>query len=149
MTRIARVRNTLSFNGVRLGGIVLLVIVLFGVAYLGQASQATLTGQRVHDLQDKLDRIERQNAQLEYEIATELAPEKIQARAKAMGLRPATSAQARFMTVTDYPNPTPTVIAPERADAGESTSSFDLSAIWKRLTGGALQSNSRPEMSSP
>jgi cell division protein FtsL len=136
----ARVASPLSLNSVRLWFWFLLIIVLFGVAYLGQASQATLMGQRLHDLQDRLDRIEQENAQLDYEIATLMSPDKIEARARALGLRPATNAQIRFLVITDYPGPVrPTPAAPNAAAGQASGRRLDPGVVWNGPVGGVDQ----------
>jgi cell division protein FtsB len=85
------------------------VIALFGIFYLGQSSQTTLTGQRTHDLQAQLDRIERENIQLQIEIAELTAPAKLAERARLMGMRPAVETQVHYIIVRNYPveNPKP------------------------------------------
>lgn len=79
------------------------VIALVGLLYLAQSAQATLTGRRVVKLQERLEHLRRENAQLEYEIAVLAAPQRIAERAARLGLRPLTPAQAKYVVVTDYP----------------------------------------------
>ena len=95
-------RNSFSLDSARTWLLLVATITLVGITYLGQATEATVTGQRVHDLQDRLDRIERQNAQLEFEVASLLAPDKLETRAKALGLRPVVNSQLRFESARDY-----------------------------------------------
>lgn len=79
------------------------VIALVGLLYLTQSTQATLTGKRVMKLQERLEHLRRENAQLEYEIAVLTAPNRIAERAARLGLRPLTPAQVKYVVVTDYP----------------------------------------------
>lgn len=85
--------------------LVLLVglVALLGLLYLTQSSQATLTGTRAVELQTRLERLRRENAQLEYEIAVLTAPDKLAERARRLGLRPATITQTMYIVVHDYP----------------------------------------------
>jgi cell division protein FtsL len=95
--------NTVSFGSVRALILLLGLLALIGMIYLGQSSQATVTGQHVQNLQEQLDRLNRENAQYQYDIAVLTTPSKIAERARALGLRPATSAQMVFLTVKNYP----------------------------------------------
>lgn len=101
---------------------------LVGLAYLGQNGQATLTGRQVQDLQTQLERIERENAELENENAQYTLPSQVADRAKAMGFRPATISQTVFVVVKNFP-PTETP-APSNA-AGSQTGS----GWWDELLG--------------
>ncbi|MBI5029647.1 MAG: hypothetical protein HZB51_03915 [Chloroflexi bacterium] len=95
--------NPVSFSNVRTVIVLLGLLVLVGLLYVGQSTQATLNGQRVQDLQARLDRLNRENAQLQYEIAAMTTPAKIADRARAQGLRPASPQQMVFITVKNYP----------------------------------------------
>ncbi len=128
---IISLRNSFSLESARTWLLLVATITLVGIAYLGQATEATVTGQRVHDLQDRLDRIERQNAQLEYQIAALISPDKIEARAKALGLRPVMSNQVQFVNEKDY-----AVAASHSASAqspGETASSASSGGWWDTL----------------
>ncbi len=125
--------NPFSFSIVRALALLLGLLALVGLIYLGQSSQATLTGQRAQDLQEQLERLQRENTQLEYEIATLAAPDKIAARARALGLHPPTLAQTVFVTVKNYP------ATPKAAPASNppltpapSADSF-IAALWNEL----------------
>lgn len=133
---IVSLRNTLSLDNARMWLLLVGAIALGGITYLGQATEATVTGQHVHELRDRLDRTERQNAQLEFDIAALLAPERLEARARALGLRPPTGNQMRFMTIKDYvPGPVkPTVAEPDTNPT--RTKANDSSDWWSDLTAG-------------
>ena len=95
--------NPVSFSNVRTLILLLACLIFLGAIYVGSSSQATLSGQRVQDLQERLDRLNRENAQLQYDIAALTTPAKIAERARALGLRPATPSQMVFLTVKNYP----------------------------------------------
>ena len=115
-----------------LRGLLLLVglIALIGMIYLGQNGQATMTGRRAQDLQDQLARIQRENAQLEVEIAQITLPNRIADRAKVLGFRPATITQTVFVVVKNYPVDAKPAAAPVAAAAA---SSFDVASLWNGM----------------
>ena len=125
----SRVIKTKNFNSQlssgTLRGLLLLVglIALLGFIYLGQNGQATMTGRRALDLQERLDRIKRENAQLEVEIAQLTLPSRIADLGKALGFRPATFTQTVFVVVKNYP------VESKPAAAVAASSSFDP-AVW-------------------
>ncbi len=129
--RLQQINTSFSLDSIRALLIMLGVLALLGVIYLTQSSQATMTGQRAQDLQTRLDRLKRENAQLEYEIAVLTTPSKIAERARALGLHPATTAQTVFVTVKDYPISAP---KPAPATVDLTVSSPDsLTTLWNEL----------------
>ncbi len=77
-------------------------ITLVGSVYLGQGSQAAVTGQRVHDKQERLEWTLRENDQLRLEITVLTAPDRVEARARQLGFHPASTAQVKFAPIKDY-----------------------------------------------
>jgi len=120
-----------SFSQVRALVLLLASLILVGLVYVGQSTQATLGGQRVQDLQARLERLNRENAQLEYDIATLTTPDKIAARARALGLRPATPAQMVFITVKNYPITVKAAPKPPVAPAPSSDS--PIASLWNQF----------------
>jgi cell division protein FtsB len=110
----------------------LLMAATFGLVaaiYMGQVSQAALIGARVNEKQDRLTRLERENVQLEADIAFLLAPDKIEARAKALGLHFARPEQIKYLVIKDYPvQPT---LAP--LPSGGTTSSGNVPGWWQSV----------------
>jgi cell division protein FtsL len=103
-SRIQKIKpsNALGHNIVRALIPLASLIALLGMIYLWQSSQATMTGQRGQELQDKLERLRRENAQLEYEIAALTSPDKIAERARKLGLRPAMITQTTYTVLRNY-----------------------------------------------
>ena len=66
-------------------------IMIGALFYVAQNSQAVLFSRSVRVKQDRLDQLEKQNAQLRAEIAALTLPSTIESRAKALGLGPAKS----------------------------------------------------------
>lgn|SRR5574341_48526 len=122
----------ISFDNVRLWVLLVGLIALWGIVYLGLNSESAVTGQRVHDLQDKLDRVNRENAQLEYDIAALLQPSRMAERATALGLHPATISQTIYITVKNYPTRA-TSVAHEAQPTATTLRSFDLASWWNDL----------------
>lgn len=121
-----------QFTTGTLRGLLLLIglIALLGLIYLGQNGQATMTGRRTQELNDQLERIKRENAQLETEIAQLTLPSRIAERGKAIGFRPATITQTVFVVVKNYPvESKPVVASPAPAPANAN----DLAALWNDL----------------
>ncbi len=131
--RIPKTREPNSqLTGGSLRTMLLLVglIALLGMIYLGQNGQATMAGHRAQDLKDQYDRIQRENAQLELEIAQLMLPARVADRAKALGFHPATITQTVFMVVKNYPVESKPVVARPAAPAPGSLSQPSL---WDNL----------------
>ncbi len=128
-----RLANSFSFSTVRAVALLLGLLALVGMIYLGQSSQATLTGQHVQDLQEQLERFKRENAQLEYDIAVLSAPDKIAGRARALGLHPATIAQTVFIRVKNYPVMPKAVPAVNQPPTIPSTSDSFIAVLWNEF----------------
>ncbi len=131
IARIETVRRSLTFDNARTWTLLIATVVLLGVVYMGQASQAAITGQRIHDKQEKLDRILRENAQLEADVAAAMTPSRIEARARALGLHLPNPDQIKYLSIKDYPTdtPSPALAAHTEPVAPPSSGAFDV-AIW-------------------
>lgn len=119
------------------------VIALVGLLYLAQSTQATLTGKRVVKLQERLEHLRRENAQLEYEIAVLTAPHRIAERAARLGLRPLTPARAKYVVVTDYP------VTSSTASSALTSASPSVSALQVLLSRWSARASGRSLASSP
>ena len=91
------------FKPIRLPLITILTLIMIGGWYSVINTQIALTGQRVSDLEERLARLNRENDQLEMDFARESAFDKIEPRARAMGLRPTISTQTVYLVVKNYP----------------------------------------------
>ncbi len=123
--------NSISFGSLRLWLLIIAVLLLVGVIYLGQSSQAALTGRRIQDKQEKLDRINREILRLRTEIATLSAPDRIDARGRALGFHPARPDQITYLVVTGYPTG-PAVLATAPAIPSTPDENW-LDALLSRL----------------
>ncbi len=124
--------NRISFDNARLWVLLIGIIALWGIVYLGLNSHAAVTGQHVHELQDKFDRVSRENAQLEYDIAARLQPSRIAERATALGLHPATISQTVYINVKNYPTPAASVTYESQPTTRKLRTS-DLASWWHDL----------------
>ncbi len=100
-----------GLSGARVALIGVIVLAFFWAMYVRQASQTTLTGQRAYDIQQETDRIQRENMQLEIDIAALTAPARIAERARVLGLRPSLPSQIQYIVIKDFPteNPKPMI----------------------------------------
>ncbi len=120
-----------TFGTMRALVLILGLLALVGIIYLGQSSQATLTGQHVQILQEQKERLRRENAQLAYEIAVLSAPDKIAARAGSGGLHPPLLSQSLFPMVKNYPaNVTPSVAVSQPSLAPNDSV---IATLWNEL----------------
>ncbi len=85
-------------------GLILLVIALLGVIYLNQSSGIATVGRRVQDLQYDLRVLERENADLERDIALSQSISRIQKEAVRMGFVTAQPDNIEYLVVPDYPS---------------------------------------------
>ncbi len=134
ISRIETLRRSLSFDNARTLALLIATVVLLGVVYMGQASQAALAGERIKDKQDKLERILRENAQLEADVAALMTPSRIEARARALGLHLPNPDQIKYLSIKDYPteNPNPALANHTELVAPPSSGAAGIAA-W--LTG--------------
>ena len=148
--RVPQINSGFNFSIARALLLLVGLIALLGMIYLTQSSQATMTGTHALELQDKLERLRRGNAQLKDEIAVLSAPERIAKIATRLGLRPATITQTTFIAINNYPvlPPKPAPRNGEPANSPTASNSFEL--LWNELLSrlGVL-SNGRTVEASP
>jgi len=116
-----------GLTGARIAMIGVLVLAIFWALYVRQASQTTLTGQRVREIQLDIERIKRENMQLEIDIAALTAPVRIAERARALGLRPTLPSQVQYIVIKDFPttNPPPLMAWSPLTTTARTTSWID------------------------
>lgn len=85
----ARWETLPSFGGWRLALVAIGAFILVALVYLAQASNAALIARELRVKQLKIQDVERENAQLRYEIAALASPSAIEQRARKLGLGPA------------------------------------------------------------
>lgn len=78
-----------SFGTLRLALVAIIAFILVALVYLAQASNAALIARELRVKQMKIQEVERENAQLRYEIAALASPSAIEQRARKLGLGPA------------------------------------------------------------
>jgi len=76
---------------------------LLGTIYLSQASRIASSGRRMQILQSQLDTVKRDNADLEGNIASVQALDRLLVEAQNMGFRPADPAEIEYLVVPDFP----------------------------------------------
>ena len=87
----ARMRwdNLPTFGMMRVALLALGMFILVALIYLAQSSNAALLARDLRVKQLKIQEVERENAQLRYEIAALASPSAIEQRARKLGLGPA------------------------------------------------------------
>jgi cell division protein FtsL len=78
-----------TFGTARIALLALAMFILVALIYLAQSSNAALTARELRVKQLKIAEVERENAQLRYEIAALASPSAIEQRAHKLGLGPA------------------------------------------------------------
>jgi len=84
-------------------GIILILAALLGAIYLNQASRIASVGRRVQVLQNELESLKRENADLSRQIAESQSLERLQQEAIRLGFIPARPDDIEYMIVPDYP----------------------------------------------
>jgi len=124
---IAKLKPRLTLTRTRLGILILGLVVLWALMWLGISTRIAFVGQQVRELNDQADLTQRQNAQLEYDIAVLTQPDRIAKRAAALGLRPASPTQIVYL---DIKYPPRAAYAPQKQVA-ELPQRFDFPLWWK------------------
>ncbi len=88
-----------TFGGVRTIVWVAAGLLLVAIVYLAQSSNAALIAHNLHLKEIKIQELEKENAELRYEIAGVTSPASLEERAKKLGLGP-----ARRVIYTDLPS---------------------------------------------
>lgn len=88
-------------------GVILLIITLLGVIYLNQSSKIAAIGRNVQELEFQLDEVQRQNAQLEREIAEAQSLDRLYNEVGRMGFVPADVTSIEYLVIPNYPSTAP------------------------------------------
>lgn len=138
LSQRASQHKSVGSENVRIWVFAIAAIMLFGIVYMGQAGQSAVIGQRVQDKRELVSRLNQENAQLEADIAALLAPDRVESKAKALGLHIAKPEQIKYLVVKDYPveSPPTVVSAPANVEKGNdlgASSSSDAADWWSAL----------------
>ena len=129
-------------------GLILLVIALLGVIYLNQSSRIAAVGRRVQLLQIELNAIQRENANLERDIARAQDISRIEKEADRMGFVKAQPYDTDYLVVPAYP-PIPDVSEPDAQVPVESSTVESINeALWLVVESGIsglMQGESREQ----
>jgi hypothetical protein len=107
---------------------------LLGVVYLTLGSDSIVAGYHIQQMTWDLTTLQRENSQLEAQIAEFEAVHDLQSRARAMGFVPAGPEEIEYLQVDNYP-PTPGEGVPE--PGWSELESVDAHVSWwQRLTVG-------------
>ena len=132
----ARRLSALSDAQVALGWFVILALAaLVGAIYVSQASRIAGAGRQVQILQNELDDLKRQNAELEQDIAEAQSLERVQQEAIRLGFVRAAPEDIEYVVVEGYPQAT----APSPLPSPTSTPTRPVDsmgeAVWLALRG--------------
>lgn len=83
--------------------VILALAALVGAIYLSQASSIASTGRKVQILQNSLNELKRENAELERDIAEAQSLERLQQEAARLGFVRAEPGDMEYLVVTEYP----------------------------------------------
>jgi cell division protein FtsL len=82
--------------------LILLVIALLGVIYLNQSSKIAAVGRHVQELRFEINTIQRQNSEIEREIAEAQSLSRIQKEAERMGFIRAQSIYVEYLVIPPF-----------------------------------------------
>lgn len=107
----ARRIGILTDAQVAMGWFVILgLVALLGAIYLNQASRIAGTGRRVQILQNDLDELKRQNAELERSIAEAQSLDRLQQEAVRLGFQRAAPDDIEYLAISEYPIVSPPAV---------------------------------------
>jgi cell division protein FtsL len=119
--KFGRLNPRITLTRPRLAIMLLGLVALWGLMWLGITTQTVFVGQHLRDLDAQLDQTQRQNAQLEYDIAVLTQPDRIIKRATALGMRPASPSQTVYL---DIKYPLRAAYVPEKKSVEPPTSDW-------------------------
>jgi hypothetical protein len=93
----------------------LLVVMMAIVAsiYLTVSSRAILVGRGILSMQDEIERLDRENEDLQTQLARILTARTMEARAHAMGFKPVSPDEIVYLRIPDYVERQPVSMAPD------------------------------------
>jgi len=83
-------------------GLILLIVALLGVIYLNQSSRIAAVGRRVQVLRGQVSQIQRENTDIEREIAEAQSLERLQREAKEMGFVRSESFYVDYLVIPPF-----------------------------------------------
>ena len=117
-------------------GLILLVIAVLGVIYLNQSSRIAAVGRRVQSLQYDLSVLQRENADIERDIAQSQSITRIQKEAERLGFVAAQPDSIEYLVVPDYPSVDPVTEEEARASVGSSSIESMRDGLWLIIESG-------------
>ena len=111
-------------------GLILLVIAVLGVIYLNQSSRIAAVGRHVQDLRLELDRIQRENTDIEREIAEAQSLSRLQKEAERMGFVRSESFYVDYIVIPPF---TSIVSDPQNRQAQDRLSAQPIESIQEAL----------------
>jgi hypothetical protein len=115
-------------------GVVVALVALLGVVYLTLGSESIVSGYHIQQMTWDMMELQRQNAQLEAQIAAFEAVDELQDRARQMGFVAAKPEEIEYLRVDNYP-PVPGEGLPQEV-ATELVSADSHLSWWDRMTRG-------------
>jgi cell division protein FtsL len=85
-------------------GIVLLIITLVGAIYLNQTSKVAAVGRHAQQLQYELDEVQRENGQIERDIAEAQSMERLSEGTIRLGFVASQAGDIEYLVIPDYPD---------------------------------------------
>lgn len=147
LSRLSRLRRQelVERRVLRLVFLGLLVLSLAGLLYLTQASAVTTLSYEIQELQRDKQRLKRERDRIRAEIAVLTSPERVEARARALGFRALPPAE--FLAVTEVPivaKRLPSTSPPEEPPAPLETL-LARTSTWLQTAVGLLPAPQRVE----
>jgi cell division protein FtsL len=109
--------------------VILVLVALLGAIYLFQTSRTASVGRRIQNLQIDLDKVKRENSELELNIAEAQSLERLQAEAERLGFVRAQPEDIEYLVVPDYPQLVNQANSPEREPAARPIDTID-ELLW-------------------
>ncbi len=117
-------------------GLILLIIALLGVIYLNQSSRIAAVGRRVQSLQYDLTEMQRENTDLERDIAQAQSITRIQKEAEQMGFVKAQPGSIEYLVVPNYPSAALVSVKEAQTLAKPTSVESMKEGIWLVIEGG-------------
>jgi cell division protein FtsB len=117
-----------------------LALAMISALYLDVTAQTAIIGREIQTLQSETAEMQHENADLQTRLAALLSTDTMEARARALGFRPAEAGEIHYLVVPGYARPTGVSLAVARPQTSASSTPLEYTQSLLEWVSEYLQS---------